>query len=167
MLYYSWMFIIHKKIGILTQECSQLGRKVMSIKRCWQKGNQNCLITEQNNESVLQGTEHMQLKQVLHSQFNDWSFGRKRSARSIAFAIPAKRKWCEPQKIGKLQDFTSNPSRDLLWGSHVNSTYEYTSREWQCCEHEKIMKHCPIFSNQIIQLISNYDPNKMEELQYT
>ena len=31
-------------------------------------------------------------KQVQNSQFNDWSFGRKRSARSMALAIPAKAK---------------------------------------------------------------------------
>ena len=43
-----------------------------------------------------------------------------------------------------------------------NSTYQYTSGEGGCCKHEKIMKNGPVFSNQIVQLISNYQPIKSE-----
>ncbi len=43
-----------------------------------------------------------------------------------------------------------------------NVTYQYTSGEREGCKHEKIMKNGPIFSNQIIQLISNYQPVKSE-----
>lgn len=41
-------------------------------------------------------------------------------------------------------------------------TYQYTSGEGECCKHEKIMKNGPVFSNQIVQLISNYQPIKSE-----
>lgn len=43
-----------------------------------------------------------------------------------------------------------------------NSTYQYTSGEGECCKHEKIMKNGPVLSNQIVQLISNYQPIKSE-----
>ena len=43
-----------------------------------------------------------------------------------------------------------------------NSTYQYTSGKREGCKHEKIMKNGPIFSNQIVQLISNYQPVKSE-----
>lgn len=43
-----------------------------------------------------------------------------------------------------------------------SSTYQYTPGEGECCKHEKIMKNGPVFSNQIVQLISNYQPIKSE-----
>ena len=111
------------------------------------------------------------IKQVPNSQFNDWSLGRKRSARSIALAIPAKAKMIWEAYICK--HGTEIESWITQWWQNIhvqnttntfvrNGTYQYTSGEREGCKHEKIMKNSPIFSNQIIQLISNYQPVKSE-----